>query len=647
MEQLSHDNGEPLASGAFRLDGLRVDLATGRIEGPGGHEQVDPIVMAVLAALIEDSGGVVTRAQLLDRVWHDRVVTEDVVSRCVYQLRQHLVRAGGDKRYRKLIETLPRRGYRLRTRPEPLTGKPAAGIFRNWHASRQSLLFLLLLVVAAGWLIFSLRTTELADPLPVLDTSLVVLPFDDLSADGDQEYLADGITEELINVLARMPDLRVIARTSSFSLKGQILDIPAVARTLSVSHVLEGSVRSSGNRIRVTAQLIDAADNSHLWSNTFERELGDIFVIQDEIASAVAKALEIRLGRTGSSRPTNPVDPQAWARIQEARYLLHRREPGDLDRSEKLFREAVERAPDLVEAWAGLAGVYFIMAAEGEKMEAEAMESMRVAAERAVALDPDHPEAYSRLANWYLYRKDFETARKMFDQAVAKGGDNVLILGNRAGQAAHDGDLDLAISLTRAALLRDPLSALTRHNLSVMLLRDGRYREARLLIEDSLQLLQGERTHRNLKMILGRIHLLEENARAAREVAGSLGDNLTARWLLLMADLISDGSVSEEEVMSLQYSPMENLEMRMAELHAVAGQPGRAFDWLNRGASLRQGQFIASRVFVGNARGSPFLASLHSDPRWSPWLATFDVHELPGASIQSVQQEMLPDGAIE
>ncbi|NEZ03113.1 tetratricopeptide repeat protein [Wenzhouxiangella sp. XN201] len=622
MDETTHAaaDGEPV--GRFRLDGLRVDVATGRIVGPGGSERVDPKVMQVLEALVIAAGGVVTRTELLDRIWHDRVVTEDVVSRCIYQLRRHLVLAGGDQRFRRLIETLPRRGYRLRVKPEPLAENDLDE--PRGRPTRLAAMILVLLSVAAAWW-FNPWYGGLpsGDEIPAdRDAIVVVLPFADLSAAGDKGYLADGITEELINVLAGLPELRVIARTSSFSFKGQFPDIATVASTLNVTHVLEGSVRSSGNRIRVTAQLIDAGNSSHLWSETFERELGDIFIIQDDIARSVASALEISLAGDMEAREPRLTDPRAYARNVEARFLLHRRETGDLLQAQALFREAVELDPDMVEAWAGLAGAYYLLAAHGEMPEAQALEQMRSAAERAIALDPEHPEAYSRLAQWYYYKGEVDTARELFDKAVARGRNNALILGNLAGMAKARNDLDQAVSLMREALAIDPLSAVNRFNLANLLIMNGQFAEARELIEQSLRLLQGERVQQILHHMLGRLHLLEGDPQAALALSRELGDTAEADWLEAMARVVIDGTLPDAEVVArLQAASMDLPELRLAELYAFAGLPNPAFEWLQRGYRLREEGYLARREYISFALASEFLRPLGTDPRWDEWLA--------------------------
>jgi TolB-like protein/DNA-binding winged helix-turn-helix (wHTH) protein len=281
----------------FQLGELRIDPLADEVTGPGGRERLDPKVMDVLVVLAQHAGHVVLRDQLLAQLWRNAVVTDDALSQCVYELRRHLSQAGGDHKYKALLETLPKRGYRLNGE---ITVAPSQPGNQERTMSNRRLLIMAALALAAGVLWFTIGHLA-SGPSTEPDSasaneaapSTAVLPFVDMSAGQDQGFLSDGISEEIVNRLAQVPAMRVIARTSSFSFTGQQAGIPEIAAKLNVTHVLEGSVRRSGDRVRITAQLIEATSNSHLWSDTFDRELGDPFAVQDEIAASVARALQI------------------------------------------------------------------------------------------------------------------------------------------------------------------------------------------------------------------------------------------------------------------------------------------------------------------------------------------------------------------
>ena len=223
--------------------------------------------------------------------------------------------------------------------------------------------------IAASWAVVALRGA--GAPLGASETqqarapTVAVLPLVDMSAEQDYEYLADGIAEEILNLLAKAPAVTVIARSSSFSFKDQNADIATIAETLNVTHVLEGSLRKAGNHVRITARFVDATTSAQLWSATYDRELDDVFAVQSEIAGAVASALRGTLDGSDARQPATS-DGRVYERYLLGRFLFNRRQPGDLESAENAYRQALEIDPSFAKAWAGLAGVYFVQAAESD-----------------------------------------------------------------------------------------------------------------------------------------------------------------------------------------------------------------------------------------------------------------------------------------
>ena len=253
----------PLNQG-FQLEGLRIEPETGMVSGPGGREKLDPKVMDVLLLMAQRAGEVVHREDLLSTLWPNVVVSDDALTRCFYELRRQLSHAGGDERYRTFIETVPKRGYRLTA---AVTPAPSPRRLRGgWIALGAAAA---LLAVGIAFLVWrGVSETRSAQEGP---HAIAVLPFLDMSAGKDQGYFSEGVTEEILNRLTQAENLRVISRTSSFALRKETLDVPTIAKRLDVDYVLEGSVRKSGARVRITAQLIDASTNSHVWSQTYDR----------------------------------------------------------------------------------------------------------------------------------------------------------------------------------------------------------------------------------------------------------------------------------------------------------------------------------------------------------------------------------------
>jgi serine/threonine-protein kinase len=310
--------------------------------------------------------------------------------------------------------------------------------------------------------------------------SVAVLPFADMSPARDHEYFSDGLAEEVINVLAQIPALRVIARTSSFAFKGRNADVREVARTLGVSQVLEGSVRRAGDRIRVTAQLITARDGSHLWSERYDRDLADVFAVQDEIAAAIARALTATLGQPPAPAPQREYLPAlpAYEAFLKGRHQQFRFTPEAIALTRQYFEQAIALDPAFPMPYLRLGGHYFNLAMMGIECAADTLPKARAAALRAVELG--HPDVHCLLGaiatasfDWATGTRHFEAARAVQPvSAYVRGTDGLFRL-TFSGRATE------AVEQIRPALSEDPLSVLLHHQLGTSLLACDRHDEAR------------------------------------------------------------------------------------------------------------------------------------------------------------------------
>ena len=245
--------------------------------------------------------------------------------------------------------------------------------------------------------------------------SIAVLPFANMSADKENEYFSDGLAEEILNLLAKIPGLKVIARTSAFAFKGKNEDIRKIAETLGVSNVLEGSLRRAGNRIRVTAQLINATDGTHLWSERYDRDMTDIFAIQDEIGQAISEALKVRLAPRAQT-----VNIEAYQNYLKGQYYRARNTPESLAKAKECFEQALAIDPNYAPAYSGLAEYYYALAVYGIKPTGDVAPLARSAAEKALAIDPANSEAHSVLAAMAaIFDYDWKAAEKHFRKAMA------------------------------------------------------------------------------------------------------------------------------------------------------------------------------------------------------------------------------------
>ncbi len=616
---------------------FKLDVKCGSLLRGDTAVKLRPQSYAVLRYLVEHRGRLVSKQELLDAVWGRKIVTEDSLTHCLMDIRRAL-----DDKSQQIIRTVPRRGYIFEApvisssglaasvaegTPSSATSTPATahGLRKTDRRWRTGVLVAALAVIAAlGWVLGTngAKVPSAGRQAPVGEPaiSIAVLPFVDMSRNGDQEYFADGLSEELIHLLALSPDLRVIARTSSFSFKGQPVDIAVIAKRLNVSHVLEGSVRKSGNKVRVTAQLVDASDSRHLWSRTFDRELGQVLALQEEIAGEVADVLHVSLG-SRLSRANGPAGtPGVYDQFLVARFFYNRYGPGDMRRAAEHYGRVLRGDPGYAPAWAGLAGVYARLIADREIDPEVGRSAADEAALRALSLDPGLAEAHARVARYYYWRHEQSKAEEHLRKARQVEPNNALVLAVSAGYAARQGRTGEAIELQRQAAKVDPLAPTNRLNLAAYLLADGRLQAA----EQELRALLEMYAIPHAELMLANALILQGRHDEALELverAPDSEDTQAARAMIRSAQgREEEAAVAMRLLMSTQGTAAA---LRLADVHAYRGEVDAAFEVLANTAEVIEGdeQFSAERIELSQFRWSPFLRPLRDDPRWQPLMA--------------------------
>ncbi len=309
------------------------------------------------------------------------------------------------------------------------------------------------------------------------EQSIAVLPFVNMSDDPVNEYFSDGISEELLNVLVRVEGLRVVSRTSSFAFKGKDIGIPSIAKELNVDHVLEGSVRKAGNKVRVTAQLIDVRTDSHIWSGTYDRELDDIFAIQNEISGQIVQALKIALGAGNQEAMVHAQGPTenlaAYELYLRGRYFWQRRGEDNIRHAIDLFEQATKLDPQFARAWSSLAAAHVTLTHWSDASEAEEFSLAVSAAQKALMLDDSLAEAYAVLGDMARFDRKWTEAKAYYLRAIASEPKNStahLWYGEHLNSVGHTRD---ALEETLIAYRLDPLHPGTNNNLAGTYLRLG------------------------------------------------------------------------------------------------------------------------------------------------------------------------------
>jgi TolB-like protein/Tfp pilus assembly protein PilF len=463
---------------------------------------------------------------------------------------------------------------------------------------------ILLALIIGGVFYFARPPTIAAD-----NNSIAVLPFVNMSDDKQQGYFSDGISEELLNLLSKIPQLKVAARTSSFSFKGKGVEIPEIARQLHVANVLEGSVRKSGDQLRITAQLIRAAEGYHLWSETYDRKMDDIFKIQDEIAGKVVEELKVKL--LGAAPKVRTTDPKAYALYLQGRELGRQRNAEAFGKSDALFRQALEIDPRYAPAWVELADNFAGKADLGLLSNEEGYARAREAAEKALAIDPDYAPTHAALGWIADSNNDLTAAAQHYQRALALDPTDLGVLGTVGMFLGSVGRLDEALALSEAVIRRDPVNVSALFNLGLIQRATGRYDAAIASLRTVLSLSPGAGgAHAGLGLTLMQ---KGDPAAALAEIEQEKGENwrmisLPMAYCALRRKAEADGARNALIAKYEKESPFN-----IAYVYAFCGDADNAFEWLDKAVAYQDPglSFILAESLFDK---------IHSDPRWLPFL---------------------------
>jgi TolB-like protein/DNA-binding winged helix-turn-helix (wHTH) protein/Flp pilus assembly protein TadD len=630
----------------YRVSDLTIDTGPQAVSRDGGLIALPKLSYELLLVLVRAAPNLVSLDELMRLVWPGIVVSPETVSQRIKLLRDAL---GDDPREPRYIAGLRGRGYQMvaavkaleadltassfaavESRPPP-SPEPAAPRPKSSRNRLPLLAVFAVFVLALAWILADkfwipkpIAQEKLAGATPaspdISMSSIVVLPFVDMSEKKDQEYFSDGLSEELIELLGKTQGLRVIARTSSFYFKGRAEKIDAIAAELRVANVLEGSVRKSGDRLRVTAQLIRADTSEHLWSETFDRDLRDVFKVQDEISSAVVVALKIHL------LPIEPLATQSKLHTENLEaynlYLQGRQSynQGDAEgyqRAVTAFQAATALDPRYAVAYADLALARFWLADPTTNIPG--YESALAAAEKAVTLAPDLAVGYS--ARGFIrgiYRFDFAGAQVDLDRAVALNPSDATVLHRSAVLLAVFGKLPEAIAREEKALALDPLSEEICRRLGFFLVANQQLAQARPLYEKAL-LIAPSSWHARFN--LGDLELLENRqAQALSDFQQTEGP-----WSRLYGQAKAGYSLGHLEASQRALDELianygKTSDWTIAKVYAWRGEKDKTFEWLERAYMHKDTGLTWLKI-------DPDFRSLRDEPRYKALLKKMNLPE--------------------
>ncbi len=470
-------------------------------------------------------------------------------------------------------------------------------------------------LIAAVALMVGIRLAYRAwHPSPVeANASIAVLPFTDMSTDKGEEYFSDGLTEQLINDLVHLQGMKVIARSSAFQFKGKTIDARAVGRELNVATILEGSVRRDGDRVRINVELTKASDGFQLWSQSYDRQIGDIFAVQDEIARSVANELQLKLtGSNGASlvRSAGTTTPDAYQAFLEGQYFWHRHQPDDYETALPFAEQAISLDPKYAPAWALRSRLLTSLALLGKIDNQEGIRKARESAQAAIGLDPNLADAYLALVRIEVYHDfDLKSAEATLNKAAELDPGSADVYKARSVVLGSIGRLDQALEAAKKTLLLDPLSAYGM--IGGNLYHQGRYPEAAAALKKDLELNPQQRfAHFELGAISlaqGRSdEALGEMQQEVHEAAKLVGEIMVYHATGRHQD--SDTVLNELITKHQKDSPYQ-----IAEAYSYRDETEKSFAWLERAYEQRDGGML-------NLKIDPLLTNLHQDPRYTELL---------------------------
>jgi TolB-like protein/DNA-binding winged helix-turn-helix (wHTH) protein/Tfp pilus assembly protein PilF len=616
--------------GGFKVGSWRVDPSLNTISRKGTTTQIEPKVMEVLVCLAQHADETLTKERLLQEVWPGTCVTEDALKRCILELRRVFE---DDARDPRVIQTIAKRGYRLVAPIERLNGRQSTEVKHDQEgavpATRTRSSSVALLATASIVLLIALLAASNVDRVgrwlgagasPQIH-SIAVLPLRNLSSDPNQEYFSDGLTDALITDLAQIGSLKVISHTSTLQYKDAKKTLPEIARELSVDGIIVGTVQRSGDRVRISAQLIHGPSDRHLWANTYERDMRDIFILERDVTEDIARQIQSRLSAPGQRQVAQPkpLDPQVLEAYLQGNYHLSRYGEGSGQEEQKkaaeYFQQAIDADPNFAPAYVGLAAAHRELLLGSSEDVAIRKKSL----EKAVELDPNDSDARAWLG-WLKWQPllDWQGAEAEFRRAIALNPNNVdahsllgLLLvtlgrvneGLRESQIAQQldpnhshmslalylaRDYDSSIAMLRMMLRRDPNNGEHHAFLSQNYSKKGMYKEAIQELEQCVSLFG--------------LSQAADSIRRGYEAAGYRG--AIQQWA--------------KELEHLQATHQAFLPGNLATAYAILGDRDRAFYWLDQAYEHREMVSVDGGVYFLLA--DPMYDPLRSDPRYKALL---------------------------
>src|SRR5215469_3895388 len=636
----------------YEFGPFSLDPAQRVISRDGTPLSLTPKVFDTLVCLVRNQGRLLTKDELLKEIWPDTFVEEVNLAVNISTLRKAFGEGPQDGRY---IATVPGRGYRfvadvsvvsdgkehwpscIDSTPSSLLDSKRVGNEGNEHTFAKSIgagrlvfaldpvrksgwkfvvpiaIVLLLTATVGGYFSFGRRKTGVS---VAGAPSIAVLPFADLSPGKDQEYISEGLAEELINDLAKVPDMRVVARSSAFQFKGKNEDLHSIGKKLGVDNVLEGSVRRESDRVRIRVDLTRVGDGFQLWSETYDRKTDDILAVEDEIARAATAALQVKLlgaNEAAISTAGRRTTPEAYVAYLQGQYFMGRsQEQTDLDKALAYADETIRLDPKYAPAWVLRADVESGMVFAGLLKDTDGFPRSRNDAERAIRLDPALASAYAQLASDQILTDwDWAGAATSIRKAVELQPGSADVLHQQAYVYLILGRLNDAIAVQRQAVTLDPLKARSHSFLGFLLYAEGQYESALSELNKGLELNPQSQSDHFVRARILLAEALPEEAKAECDQEPREFWRLTCESLTYHA--LGRAEDSGAALKKLIATHSNDWAFQIAEVFAYRGESDKAFEWLNRALQQRDDGLL-------DLKFDPLMKNVRQDARYTDLL---------------------------
>jgi len=450
------------------------------------------------------------------------------------------------------------------------------------------------------------------------DKSIAVLPFVDMSEKKDQEYFADGMAEEIIDLLVKVPGLKVISRTSSFQFKGKTEDLRIIGKQLGVAYVLEGSVRKSGDRLRITAQLIDSRDGTHLMSQTYDRDFSDVLKMQDEIAASLVRVLQVEVSEHVLVARSALFNTQAYTLYLQGLHAKDRFDQQGFEQAVNDFQEALDLDPSFAASAGGLANAYFLLGQFGFMAPSVAFKKAREAAQPALKLDSKLAATHALLGNISIaYDWDWAAASQEIQSALADAPNDAYVLFIAAVQAQVMGQQDKALNFIGASLAQDPLNPSSYLILSYVQIRRQRLVEAQAALRRTLEI---SPTFIFANYYLGLVLLARGDPHGALEEVRKENDEGLRLAGTAIVDFAMGAKADSDASLRQVLKTHAQRAYEIAGIYAFRGETDEAFRWLDRAYDQKD-------PYLYSIKGNPLLKTVEGDPRYKAFLRKMNLPE--------------------